>query len=59
MNGLNKQDVFKIIVSAFLSILTFLAYGIYQQQDEIEARLRTVENNQSAIMARLDIQRDH
>jgi len=51
---MNRNDVFKIVLTLLISVLTWVAIGIHSQVREVESRLRSVEQKQSAILARIE-----
>ena len=56
MSNISKDDIFKAIVTALLSILSFIGMGIHSQQSDVACRLRIVELNQARIMERMGVE---
>jgi len=56
MPRINHDDVFRIIVSIILSLLTYIGQGIKTEQADISSRLRLLEINQARIMDRMGIE---
>jgi hypothetical protein len=56
MNNISANTFRQWAIVALLSIVAFFAQGIYGQVKDIECRLRIVERNQAAIMARLNVE---
>jgi len=50
-----RNDIYKTLIVALLSLLAFIANSIHTQQVDIAGRLRTVELNQARIMERMGI----
>lgn len=56
MNNLTYNEIRKWSIVALLSLIVWFAQGIYGQVNEIEARLRFVEQNQARIMGKMGIE---
>lgn len=50
-----RNDIYKSLIVALLSLLAFIGNGIHTQQTDIASRLRVVELNQARIMERLGV----
>jgi len=50
-----RNDIYKSLIVALLSLLAFIANGIHTQQADIASRLRIVELNQARIMERMGV----
>ena len=55
MTVISRNDFYKSLIVALLSLLAFIGNGIHTQQTDIASRLRTVELNQARLMERLGI----
>ena len=51
-----RNDIYKSLIVALLSLLAFIGNGIHTQQTDIASRLRIVEINQARIMERMGIE---
>ena len=51
-----RNDIYKTLIVALLSLLAFIGNGIHTQQTDIASRLRIVELNQARIMDRMGIE---
>jgi len=49
-------DILRVLIIALLSVLAFIARGIYTQQADIARRMHIVELNQAKIMTVLGIE---
>ncbi len=56
MNKFNIHDILKVVLIVLVSLLSFYARGIHNQQADISRRLRLVEQNQVKIMTVLGIE---
>jgi len=55
MSSISRDDVFKVVISVLLSLLSYIGLGIHNQQADISQRLRIVELNQARIMERMGV----
>jgi len=51
-----RNDFYKSLIVALLSLLAFIGNSIHTQQTDIASRLRIVELNQARIMERMGIE---
>ena len=56
MNHISSKDVRQWSIVVLLSLIAWFAQGVYAEVREIEARLRSVEQNQAAIMAWIGVE---
>jgi len=56
MARIDRDEILRFVTAALLSLLAWFGQGIYRQQADILARLRTVELNQARLMARMDVE---
>ena len=56
MNHISKEDIIRYGILVFLTVISWFAQQTYEDVKEIEARLRSVEKNQAAIMARIGVE---
>jgi len=55
MVRISRDDVFKVVLAALLSLCTYIGHGMQVSQADISCRLRIVELQQARIMERLGI----